>query len=1131
MKKRNLLSFIAILFLYSYSYSQDFPAANVPDLFPTSPEVSKLGKYGNIQHALNTGNMNFSVPIYTITTGGDSWPISLQYSYGGLILEEKQSLVGLGWRLQATGAVRREVRGKPDEHPNGYFGVNNRGSRVKSYVDDGVNFSYNELQKFMSGEWDRDVDIYHVSVAGLSFSFKLDQNRTPIFLSPHNNKVQFTNQDQVVITDGNGVIYTFSDKEKNEPSDATPDTAFQYTISWNLSTIKYPSGRVITFHYENDQYLSYDFYAQGSNTYFPHGLTGNAGGSPIYYGTGSYQDGVSSTTINRKILNKISFAGGEVNFTISNIGTRKVYSQITVSNTYQQVNDYRLSFAGQRDVLTEVTNNNQLVFGFEYFDQQSLPNFLQSITDRPYAQDDWRFFNGQGNSYAINIPFSQYSANKTPSLLATKKGAMRKIHYPTGGYSEISYEQNQVKEAYTASSAENASVTLNREILVTLQSDNNVLAPLNKEKIVTHTFNEPVVATISSKIQGTRENSHLFMSIYKTDVCPPSIDEDEVDPVSDDYYQNVIYYRTVLNVSMPQMCPTLGEEFGPDDGDPGYYTINHNSGGRIIIKPGTYVFKISNDYNRVSDAYGEIKVNFHQPNNPDYINVLVGGIRVNKIVNSDGTAISKTQNFDYNDGDFSSGFLLNKKSLRKFNVVTYTDDTSIDPSGRVEQTFISYPFSRFNSLEVDKNAPVYYRQIKEYYTSNENNEDGPLLDPDETNEGNLLTLPSNLYPNGYKVTKFVLPAQDYGFSHLQYPKTQDLSKGRIEEISIFSKNEKLTETTNNYKQFRGLLDQNEQDYNTNHPWSLRIAQKERITVDCRNGGVQCSENPSPQYEHFYINRFEVKPYREIHHEFRISNSVNTSFLKQNNALQAVATTTATKYNNYNTVSEVENTDSKGNMTISKLTYPFDFNDHILTSKNRISQPIEVKNYIKKGNATEELLNTESTTYRDWPGGIIEPEYVRISKGLSIPENRLQYHSYYTNGNIKEVSKKDGTSIVYIWGYYGQYPIAKIENASYAEVSNQVTNLQNKSNLDTDRTFGNLGTEGILRSALSDLRNTTALSDALVTTYTYDPLIGVTSITDPKGQTIYYHYDDLHRLELVTDKDNKVLHKNEYNYKN
>ena len=82
----------------------------------------------------------------------------------------------------------------------------------------------------------------------MNFSFKLDKNRNPIYISQHNHKVQYTDQ-TITIIDDNGITYTFSDLEKNEPSDATPDTLFQYIITWNLSQITYPNGESITFRY------------------------------------------------------------------------------------------------------------------------------------------------------------------------------------------------------------------------------------------------------------------------------------------------------------------------------------------------------------------------------------------------------------------------------------------------------------------------------------------------------------------------------------------------------------------------------------------------------------------------------------------------------------------------------------------------------------------------------------------------------------------------------------------------------------------------------------------------------------------------------------------------------------------
>ncbi|MDC0009580.1 RHS repeat protein, partial [Winogradskyella sp.] len=108
------------------------------------------------------------------------------------------------------------------------------------------------------------------------------------------------------------------------------------------------------------------------------------------------------------------------------------------------------------------------------------------------------------------------------------------------------------------------------------------------------------------------------------------------------------------------------------------------------------------------------------------------------------------------------------------------------------------------------------------------------------------------------------------------------------------------------------------------------------------------------------------------------------------------------------------------------------------------------------------------------------------------------------------------------------PVAKIENATYTQVSSYVNNIKNKSNLDDDRCLDSSSCdEKNLRIALQSLRSN--LPNAMVTTYTYDPLIGVTSITDSKGYTVYYEYDNLHRLVRVKDEDGKIMSENKYHY--
>ena len=163
-----------------------------------------------------------------------------------------------------------------------------------------------------------------------------------------------------------------------------------------------------------------------------------------------------------------------------------------------------------------------------------------------------------------------------------------------------------------------------------------------------------------------------------------------------------------------------------------------------------------------------------------------------------------------------------------------------------------------------------------------------------------------------------------------------------------------------------------------------------------------------------------------------------------------------------------------------------------------------------------------------------PERVETSKGTNPLEERIGYHSYDDKGNPLQVSKKDGTQIVYIWGYNKTLPVAKIENVTYSQITSSVFGIQAASNQDNDRTTDTVATngvityqgqEGALRNALKNLRNSLP-TNALMTSFTYDPLIGTTSITDPRGRTIYYIYDSFNRLKYVKDHEGKVLSKTE-----
>ncbi|MDC6384615.1 hypothetical protein D2V93_06975 [Flagellimonas taeanensis] len=222
--------------------------------------------------------------------------------------------------------------------------------------------------------------------------------------------------------------------------------------------------------------------------------------------------------------------------------------------------------------------------------------------------------------------------------------------------------------------------------------------------------------------------------------------------------------------------------------------------------------------------------------------------------------------------------------------------------------------------------------------------------------------------------------------------------------------------------------------------------------------------------------------------------------------------------------EIIKRNSRGETLKTKNTYP---TSGTLFNEYRIAEILKSENF--KDN---DPLSTQTTEFSNF-GSLYLPSNVKTLKGEesidNAEENRIVYHQYDGYGNPMDISKAGGPHIYYVWGYQGQYPIAKIENFDSSQASAiQATRIDpavTASNNDSSE-----AAEDTLRAKLEDLRNDPALSNALITTFTYDPLIGVTSITDTKGVTTYYGYDNFNRLENSRDNNEKLLMEHIYHYK-
>jgi YD repeat-containing protein len=146
-------------------------------------------------------------------------------------------------------------------------------------------------------------------------------------------------------------------------------------------------------------------------------------------------------------------------------------------------------------------------------------------------------------------------------------------------------------------------------------------------------------------------------------------------------------------------------------------------------------------------------------------------------------------------------------------------------------------------------------------------------------------------------------------------------------------------------------------------------------------------------------------------------------------------------------------------------------------------------------------------------------------------NHIVYQ-YEAEGNPVEVSRNDyDPHTILVWGYFGKQLIAKLDNASFENITS--SNLQKiNSAIGWSNTENSAAVEANIRNEfLNMVANSPFFIGAELTVYTYDPLIGMTSVTDSRGRIVFYEYDEFNRLIYTKDHDGKVLSETRFNYKN
>ncbi|SFN92017.1 hypothetical protein SAMN05421594_4713 [Chryseobacterium oleae] len=343
--------------------------------------------------------------------------------------------------------------------------------------------------------------------------------------------------------------------------------------------------------------------------------------------------------------------------------------------------------------------------------------------------------------------------------------------------------------------------------------------------------------------------------------------------------------------------------------------------------------------------------------------------------------------------------------------------------------------------------------------------------------------------NGYIRSTYIIPT-DYpkymnGGTQLYpkwyYPYYNITKGGLISKKEIYNEQNQLLNSQNFTYDFGEYSDNTYQFYIKSSPYTSKPAYVKKVSTDnkdfMKNGGLVVNKRES------VINVSNFQP------EKTIETTADGDIIEKQFAYPT-GTSGYTQLENAHIISNsVQTVEKKNGKVISSSQVKFENNNLLPTSVNSINP------------------NDNST------------------------KTALKYDQYDTKDNIRQYtavsdeSTGKGITTTIIWGYNDTMPIAKIEGASLTDIAGLADEIISKSNLDKDE-----ASETDLINTLDIFRTNTALKKFLITTYTYDPLIGVTTVTPPNGMREIYKYDRNNKLQAIVNVNGNIIKEYKYNMK-
>ena len=486
---------------------------------------------------------------------------------------------------------------------------------------------------------------------------------------------------------------------------------------------------------------------------------------------------------------------------------------------------------------------------------------------------------------------------------------------------------------------------------------------------------------------------------------------------------------------------------------------------------------------------------------------LAGGSRIRSISNyAENGVLSTKKQYKYTktiDGTVSSGILMNWPRYYYY-VEAYSNSAvqknMLKTSSNVQKNSLdAYNIGYSRVFEIDQNGGY----IEHNFTSYETHPD--LLNPDTNNlrrymlPGYTTIIPENLSKN---------------FANL-FGIDKSILRGRPLSQKFYSQSDWVNPIkTLEYEYYDNM------DYNPNN---------------LRDNNNYVSIN--------HLSGYWVQGYR------RFMNSAPLKRISTSNYFNGLNVTTKKEflYNSSNHLNLSEQTIAypDGNIAKENLSYVYDSHipdifKTVMINKNMTSIPMGKKSYKNNSKVYEEEKiyapadpMPEELSTRYLPKifySNIGPNNLNTTS--TSPDKKYTIDKYDSFSNIVQYTSENSIPITLIWGYNNTQLIAKVEGASYVAISQSlIDNIVNASNNDNQQ--GTVASEQSLIDALDNFRKDISLGQYQITTYTYDPLIGIRSITPPSGIKEIYLYDTENRLKEIRENNQtgRVLKGYTYNFKN